>query len=166
MLREVGAFASIKGELIDDCALASRVKAAGHRTWIGLSRAVVSHRRYDGLRNIWNMVARTAYTQLHYSPLLLMGCVAVLSWAFSLPVVGSIAGDHVARIVSLTALAAMIITYLPTLYFYRLSPLWALLMPLTGTLYLAMTLDSARRYYRGERSSWRGRFYSSASDAN
>jgi hopene-associated glycosyltransferase HpnB len=166
VLREIGAFASIKGELIDDCALAARVKAAGHRTWIGLSRAVVSHRSYDGLPTIWNMVARTAYTQLRYSPVLLAGCVVALSWAFWLPVVGLIAGDQTARMVSLTAIIAMIITYLPTLFFYRLSPLWAMLMPLTGTLYLAVTLDSARRYYRGVRSSWRGRVYSSASDAN
>jgi hopene-associated glycosyltransferase HpnB len=164
VLREIGAFASIRGELIDDCALAARVKAAGHRTWIGLSRAVVSHRSYDGLPMIWNMVARTAYTQLRYSPALLAGCVAALSWAFWLPMVGLMAGDEPARMVSLTALVAMILSYLPTLFFYRLSPLWALLMPLIGTLYLAMTLDSARRYYRGVRSSWRGRVYSSASD--
>jgi len=60
----------------------------------------------------------------------------------------------------------MIATYLPTLRFYRLSPLWALTLPFTGTLYLAMTANSAWRYYRGVRSSWRGRVYSSAPDSS
>jgi hopene-associated glycosyltransferase HpnB len=160
VLREVGAFASLKNELIDDCALAARVKAAGHRIWTGLSRSVVSHRRYDGLEKIWEMVARTAYTQLRYSPLLLAGCVAALSWAFWLPVLGLMAGTPAAQIASLTALAAMIATYLPTLRFYRLSALWSILLPFTGTLYLAMTVNSAWRCYRGVRSAWRGRVYS------
>jgi hopene-associated glycosyltransferase HpnB len=166
VLREVGAFASLKHELIDDCALAARVKAAGHRIWTGLSHSVVSHRRYDGIGKIWELVARTAYTQLRYSPLLLVGCVAALSWAFLLPVLGLVAGDDTARIASLAAFAAMIATYLPTLRFYRLSALWAVLLPFTGTLYLAMTVNSGWRYYRGIRSSWRGRVYSSASDAS
>jgi hopene-associated glycosyltransferase HpnB len=162
VLREVGAFASLKGELIDDCALAAKVKAAGHRLWTGLSHSVVSHRRYDGIGKIWEMVARTAYTQLRYSPPLLAGCVVVLSSAFWLPVIGLAAGDSTGRLLSLVALISMIITYLPTLRFYRLSPLWALLLPLTGTLYLAMTIDSAWRYLRGVRSTWRGRVYASA----
>ena len=164
ILREIGAFDSLKHELIDDCALAARVKAAGHRIWTGLSHSVVSHRRYDGIGKIWEMVARTAYTQLRYSPLLMAGCVALLSWAFWLPVIGLVAGGTAGRLPSLAALICMIITYLPTLRFYRLSPLWALLLPLTGTLYLAMTVDSAWRYYRGIRSSWRGRVYSSAAN--
>jgi len=166
ILREIGAFDSLKGELIDDCALAARVKAAGHRIWTGLSHSVVSHRQYDGIGEIWEMVARTAYTQLHYSPFLLVGCVAALSWAFWLPVLGLAVGDQPARIASMTAVIAMIATYLPTLRFYRLSPLWALMLPVTGTLYLTMTINSAWRYYRGVRSSWRGRVYSSAADSS
>jgi hopene-associated glycosyltransferase HpnB len=166
VLHEIGAFSTLKGELIDDCALAVRVKAAGHKIWIGLSRSVVSHRRYHGPGGIWDMVARTAYTQLHYSLLLLAVCVAALSWAFWLPVLGLMAGDSAARIVSVTALIALIATYLPTLRFYRLSPLWAFTLPFTGTLYLAMTLNSAWRYYRGIRSAWRGRVYSSTADSS
>ncbi len=166
ILREIGAFDSLKGELIDDCALAAKVKAAGHRIWTGLSHSVVSHRRYGGIGKIWEMVARTAYTQLHYSPLLLIGCVVALSWAFWLPVLGLVAGDNTARIASLAALTAMIATYLPTLRFYRLSPLWAVWLPFTGILYLAMTVNSAWRYYRGVRSTWRGRVYCSAPDSS
>jgi hopene-associated glycosyltransferase HpnB len=159
VLREIGAFGSLKDEIIDDCALAARVKRAGHPIWIGLSRSVLSHRGYNGLGGIWEMVNRTAFTQLRYSVPLLLVCVLALSWAFWFPVAGLVFGDQGARIWSGVALAAMTAAYLPTLRFYRLSPLWALLLPLTGTLYLLMTLDSALRYARGVRSSWRGRTY-------
>jgi len=162
VLREIGAFSSLKEEIIDDCALAAGVKAAGHRTWIGLSRSVTSHRNYRGLGGIWNMVSRTAFTQLRYSVLLLVSCVLALSWAFWLPIVGLAFGGQPARIWSIVAVVAMVAAYLPTLRFYRLSPLWALLLPVTGTLYLMMTVDSAVRYARGVRSSWRGRDYASA----
>jgi hopene-associated glycosyltransferase HpnB len=160
VLRSIGGFTALKNELIDDCALAARIKDAGHRTWVGLSNAVVSHRRYGGLRPIWEMVARTAYTQLHYSPLLLVVCVLLLVAAFCLPVAGLALPSTAARIVSLTAFVAMMAAYLPTLRFYRLSPLWAPLMPLIGTLYLGMTIDSAVRYHQGRRSAWRDRVYS------
>ena len=162
VLEDIDAFGSLKDEIIDDCALASKVKAAGHRTWIGLSRSVISHRNYRSMGGIWEMVSRTAFTQLRYSVLILMGCVLAMSWAFWLPLVGLAFGDHTARIWSLVAVAAMISAYLPTLHFYRLSPFWALLLPVTGTLYLLMTIDSALRYFRGVRSTWRGRVYASA----
>jgi hypothetical protein len=158
-LREIDAFASLKHEIIDDCALAAKIKRTGRRIWIGLSRAVRSRRSYGGLGGIWAMVARTAFTQLRYSLILLAVCVALLLWAFVLPVVGLAVGDPTTRIVAAVALAAMVFSYLPTLRFYRLSPLWALALPVTGSLYLAMTIDSAVRYARGIRSAWRGRIY-------
>ena len=48
------------------------------------------------------------------------------------------------------------ITYMPTLWFYRRSPLWALALPITGTLYLLMTISSAVRYWRGSGAAWKG----------
>ena len=160
-LRSIGGFASIRAELIDDCALARRVKDSGRLTWLGLSRSVTSHRHYNGLSGIWQMVSRTAYTQLRYSPPLLALCAALLAAAFWLPVAALFAPVVAARWLAAIGLTAMVLAYLPMLRFYRLSPLWAMLLPLTGTLYLAMTLDSARRYYLGRRSSWRGREYGS-----
>jgi hopene-associated glycosyltransferase HpnB len=159
ILGRVGAFASMRSEIIDDCALAARIKADGNRTWIGLARGVRSRRMYGGLGGIWSMVARTAFTQLRYSTALLAVCVVLLTLAFVLPVAGIAAADPPARTASAIALAAMAVSYLPTLRFYRLSPLWALLLPVTGAMYLLMTIDSAWRYARGVRSAWRGRTY-------
>jgi hopene-associated glycosyltransferase HpnB len=166
LLREIGGFEVLRGELIDDCALAGRIKSSGYTTWIGLSHSVRSLRPYSGIRTIWNMVARTAFTQLRYSPLLLLLCTLVLVLAFWVPVIGAAFGSGLSQQAAFLGLAAMIVGYLPTLEFFRLSKLWALTMPLIGTLYLGMTWTSAIRYWQGKRSQWKGRIYSKREPAS
>lgn len=159
LIREIGGFKAIRNELIDDCALAKRIKSHGCRTWIGLTHSVHSLRSYKNLVGIWNMVARPAFCQLRYSAMLLAGTTVVLLAAFCLPVAGLLFPAASAKIISAGALAAMILSYLPTLKFYRQSRGWALALPLIATLYLAMTWSSAIRYWAGAGSPWKGRYY-------
>ena len=88
VLAQIGGFGAIRGALIDDCALARAVKNAGHRTWIGVSRGAESHRDYPTLGVVWRMVARTAYTQLRYSPVLLLLCTLLMALMFWAPLIG------------------------------------------------------------------------------
>lgn len=159
LIKEIGGFEAIRNELIDDCALAKRVKSRGYRTWIGLTHSVQSLRCYDHLADIWNMVARTAFCQLHYSAMLLAGTTAVMLTVFWLPVAGLFFPAVSAKVISTGALAAMILSYLPILQFYRQSRVWALALPVIATLYLAMTWSSAIRHWAGAGSLWKGRFY-------
>jgi hopene-associated glycosyltransferase HpnB len=160
VLEEIGAFASMRGALIDDCELAARVKERGFTTWVGLTRSAHSIRRYETLRPVWNMVARSAFTQLRHSSVLLLGVTALILAGYCLPLLVLSIGSPVSRVLSLTALIAMMVSYLPTLRFYRLSPAWALALPLIGMLYLAMTWSSAYRWWAGWGSAWKGRTYS------
>lgn len=159
VLNAIGGFAPLKDALIDDCALALRVKAADFKSWIGLTHSARSLRPYDDLAAIWNMVARSAYTQLHYSLLMLAALTLFFVLAFWLPVFMVIFASSVASYLAGVALVAMAASYLPVLRFYRLSPAWALALPLIATLFLFMTWTSALRYHRGERSRWKGRIY-------
>lgn len=159
VLQAIGGFASLRDAIIDDCTLARRVKDAGYRIWTGLTRSAVSHRRYRGLGDIWRMVARTAFTQLHYSWLLLALCTVLMAMCLLTPVVFAFSPDPATRTAALAAWVLMWFAYLPTLRFYGVPVLWGLLMPLIGLLFLTMTWDSARRYLQGERSAWRGRRY-------
>ena len=156
----IGGFAALKGALIDDCTLAGIVKAHGHRPWIGLTRSAVSLRSGFDLGDIWNMVARSAFTQLRYSAFLLGVCTALLALGFWIPVAGLLVADPTARTLACVALATMMATYVPVLRFYDRSASWALAMPFIGTLFLAMTWTSAIRYWRGERARWKDRSYS------
>ncbi|CAE6503579.1 Hopene-associated glycosyltransferase HpnB [Nitrosomonas nitrosa] len=160
-LRKIGAFASLRDALIDDCTLASRIKRAGMPTWIGLSHSARSHREYEDIKTIWNMVARTAYTQLHYSPLLLIVCTLLMSsmfWFAPILLLFALPGQT-SIVICMLAWIAMIIVYIPVLHYYQLSPLWALALPVIGTLFLLMTWTSAIRFWRGERAQWKNRRY-------
>ncbi len=159
LLEAIGGLELIQQALIDDCALAAKVKKAGFRTWTGQSLRVQSLRGYSGLGDIWNMVSRSAYTQLHYSPLLLFLTTFALIAAFCGPVIGMVSVEPLHRLVGVITWLAMAFCYMPTLRYYRLSPFWFLLLPLIGTLYLAMTWSSAYRFFRGVRSQWKGRQY-------
>ena len=155
----IGGLASIRGELIDDCALARQVKRVRFRTWIGQSRAVRSTRTYQGLGAIWNMVARSAFTQLRYSLLILLLTTFFIVTLFLVPIGSWAVPGRQVQALGLLAWAMMAASYLPTLHFYGLSLLWALSLPLVGILYIGMTWSSALRYWRGERSRWKGRMY-------
>jgi hopene-associated glycosyltransferase HpnB len=158
-LEEIGGFAALKDELIDDCSLARRIKQAGGRCWIGLSHSAISHRCYDTLQTIWDMVARTAYTQLHYSVSLLLVCTLLMIIAFVLPIFSMFVTDLPIVLVSVVAYLMMIVTYLPVLKYYERNPLWACTLPVTGVLYLCMTWGSAFRHWRGTGAIWKNRAY-------
>ena len=157
-LARIGGFDAIRGALIDDCALARAVKDAGLRTWVGVTSGATSHRAYPTLGAVWHMVARTAYTQLRYSPALLLLCTLLIVLAFWAPIAG-LGGPLPAQIAGAVGLTAMVLCYVPTVRYYRLTPAWALTMPLIGTLFLAMTWHSALRDWGGRRSEWKGRVY-------
>lgn len=158
LLDSIGGFAALRDALIDDCALARRAKAHGYRTWLGLTRSARIVRRYR-LPDIWEMVARTAFTQLRYSIAWLAVCTAALVTAFWIPVAGLIFPDINEKFLAMVGFLAMAFTYVPVLRFYGLGAHWALTLPLTGTLYLAMTWTSAMRYWAGYRSHWKARTY-------
>ena len=164
VLEELGGFHSLRDALIDDCALAERVKSLGYRTWVGLTHSVGSLRAYDDLAGIWNMVARSAFTQLHYSIVRLLACTAIFIIAFWIPPAVLMVPDAAVKMVAATTLGAMMLSYLPTLRFYSRSPAWVLAMPLIGSLYLAMTWTSAVRYWCGYRSYWKKRTYTKTLD--
>ena len=159
MLRAIGGFAAVRGQLIDDCALARKVKSIGGRTWIGLSHSALSLRAYDRPGVIWNMVARTAFHQLHYSITLLLLVTGVMILMFGMPVAGLLFPSLTAGLASLCGLCAMMLGYIPTLKFYGLSRKWAFCMPLIGILFLAMTWTSAIRFWQGKGAKWKGRAY-------
>lgn len=156
-----GGFRALRHELIDDCALAARVKSAGGRTWIGLSHSVISLRAYPGLAQIGDMIARTAFHQLRYSIPWLLICTAGMALLFLVPPAGLWFPSPAARVLSVWAFAAMAVTYAPVLLFYHRSMGWVLGLPLIATAYLVITWISAVRFWQGKGAVWKGRSYGS-----
>ncbi len=75
----------MKGALIDDCALALRMKTVGP-VWLGLTQRVRSLRPYPGIGDIGRMISRSAYAQLKFSPARLFGATLGLALTFLAPV--------------------------------------------------------------------------------
>jgi hopene-associated glycosyltransferase HpnB len=151
----IGGYAAIHDELIDDCALAREVKRGGP-IWLGLSSRTVSLRPYPRLKDVWDVVARTAYEHLDYSPWKLLGTVLGMALTYLAPPVLVLLGGPAAW-VALAAWAMMALAYAPMLRFYRVDPWRAALLPLVALLFLGATADSAWRHNRGKGGLWKGR---------
>ena len=173
VLMGVGGIEVIRKALIDDCALGAAIKGANSdqggtgRIWLGLTTSTVSLRPYPSLQTIWNMVARTAFTQLHYSFGLLLVSLLSLVVIYLVPPVslllGGIAGHWGVVAIATLIWSLMTLAYWPTIRLYRLSPLWAFTLPFIALLYTLMTADSALRHLQGRGGAWKGRVYATDS---
>jgi hopene-associated glycosyltransferase HpnB len=173
VLMGVGGIEVIRKALIDDCALGAAIKGANSdqggtgRIWLGLTTTTVSLRPYPSLQTIWTMVARTAFTQLHYSFGLLLGSLLSMVIIYLVPPVSlllsGIAGQWGVVAIATLIWSLMTLAYWPTIRLYRLSPLWAFTLPLIALLYTLMTADSALRHLQGRGGAWKGRVYATDS---
>ncbi len=162
-LERIGGVAAIADRVIDDCALAAAIKDSGGRIWLGLTTKVRSMRAYGELSDIWSMVTRTAFVQLGHSALMLAAAVIAMSVLYLAPpgfvFLGIADGNASQLALGVLAWALMAEAYRPTLTLYRLSSWRAWGLPLAAALYCAMTMDSARRHWRGGGGAWKGRIY-------
>jgi hopene-associated glycosyltransferase HpnB len=158
-LERIGGIEAIKGALIDDVALAAKVKAAGGALYLGHSDLATSIRPYPHFADLWHMVARSAFTQLRYSTTLL--CLALLGLAlvWFAPLALALVGRPWERICGLIAFSLSVASYVPTLQRYGRSPLWALMLPLIAAFYMAATVGSALAHWRGGGARWKSRSY-------
>ena len=159
-LGKIGGIAGHHNAVIDDLVLAKRIKNAGLPISLSLTKSAVCIRSYRRLRDVWNMVARTAFTQLRCSWLALFGTVLGFAIMLILPVAGIcvfIAGavSHNVILISIIALLSVAITYVPTLRFFDLCVWRAFTLPFAGMLHAAMTISSAINHLLG-RQVWRG----------
>ncbi len=163
---DVGGIEAIKGALIDDVALGRLIKSrpnGNRRIWLGHAERTISIRAYDNLASIWQMVARTADTQLDHSLFNLAGTIVGMVVIYLLPPLAAITWPfHQDDAFGLSGLAAWLMmsaAYIPTLKLYQASIVWAPSLPLASLFYVAMTLDSARRYRQGKGGVWKSRAF-------
>jgi hopene-associated glycosyltransferase HpnB len=162
-LEMAGGLAAISTAVIDDVAMGTALKRSGASIWLGYATDVESIRPYPRLADLWDMVARSAYTQLRYSPTALAATVVGLAVVYEgwliVVVAGLISADPFLIGAGGAAWALLTASYLPMLRYYRLSPLRSLTLPVAAAVYGAMTVDSARRHLRGAGAEWKGRTY-------
>ena len=181
-LERAGGLESIRGAVIDDCALARLLKRHGGRLWLGLADQSLAEqslaeqslvdqslaeqrlteqsqslRRYETFSDVEHMVSRTAFNQLKHSWLLLLGTVAGMMIVYLAPPLLLLTRGRLTIFMGAAAWAAMTITYSTMVRYYRLNPAWALTLPLAALFYLGATIHSAVRYWNGSGGNWKGR---------
>jgi hopene-associated glycosyltransferase HpnB len=152
-----GGLGAVRSEIIDDCALGRRMKGQGP-IWLGLSERAVSLRRYPHFDDIRRMVVRSAYAQLHYSPILLALTLLGLLLTYGTPPLIAIFGSGEARLVALAAWIVMAVSFQPMLRFYKRAKLWGFALPAIAGVYAFYTLLSAIQSWRGRGGEWKGRY--------
>jgi hypothetical protein len=124
---------------------------------LALTRGVVSLRAYPRLDDVGAMIARSAYAQLDYSPLKLIGVFLGMVLTFLVAPIAAFLASGPAALVGFVAWAAMALAFQPMLRFYGRAALWGLALPLVAAVYLVFTLKSAYLYVRGRGGLWKGR---------
>ena len=155
-LDRAGGIAAIRGEIIDDCALARRVKQSSGTVWLGLTPSTYSARPYGSFAEIGSMISRTAFNQLRHSLLLLCGALLGLVLVYVLPAVLLFFGRR-AAVLGVIAWSMMTIAYMPIVRFYKLNVIWAATLPVAALFYMGATLLSAINYWAGSGGRWKGR---------
>lgn len=165
-LDDAGGIEAIKGALIDDVALGRLIKFRPNgkrRIWLGHAEHTVSLRAYEGLASIWQMVVRTADTQLDHSLFKLIGTVAAMVVIYLLPPLALMTWPfHQEIALAMAGLAGwlmMCVAFRRTSALYQASVFWVPTLPLAALLYTAMTIDSARRHRQGKGGVWKGRAF-------
>jgi hopene-associated glycosyltransferase HpnB len=163
-LDAIGGVTSIRSELIDDCALAHAIKNADGDIWIGLAKnEAISLRDNRSLNSVWEMVSRTAFTQLHHSWVLLIGSVAGMILVYLAPPAIALTTpwhlNAAAGAIAAAAWALMAFSYLPTAANYDQMRWKIFFLPVAAVFYSAMTVSSGLRHLAGRGGRWKGRSY-------
>ena len=156
-LEHAGGIEAVRGEIIDDCALAKAVKQSGGKVWLGVTEMARSIRPYGSFAGIGRMISRSAFSQLHHSAFMLLLAMTGLIATYLLPPVLLFAGHPLPVALGAAAWLLMIIAYMPMVSFYRLNPLWSLFLPAVAIFYMGATLHSAIKYWLGRGGEWKGR---------
>jgi hopene-associated glycosyltransferase HpnB len=164
-LERAGGIEAIRGEVIDDCALARKIKESGGSVWLGLATETRSIRPYGSFAEIGRMISRGAFNQLKHSPLLLLAALVGLTITYLLPPALLLFSRHwIPALLGAAAWMLMMVCFLPSLRLYRLSPLWALALPAIAFFYMGATIHSAFKFWMGRGGQWKGRIQDPAGD--
>jgi glycosyltransferase involved in cell wall biosynthesis len=160
----VGGHASISGEVLEDVALAARVKAAGYRIWFGGGKGIVRVRMYRSFPAMWEGWKKNLYSLMGGNAkavkaevarallpilLVLLAMVGVGGITASIPVAATVLG---------MGLLGILIAYDADLESSGFSSR-LLAYGIPGRLLFAGMLWASYRSYRSGRLEWKGRAY-------
>lgn len=170
----IGGHASVKDQIVEDKAIAEKVKWSGHRLIVADGRQLAQTRMYTSLASMWEGWTKNIFLGLRDRPSMLLlgafGATVTLIAALFMPIwplLGILwyfnGGGWMALGVILKSLivwAALLFARGLTAHSMRISPWYALTTPLGAGIFAAMMLVSAWKVLSGRGVTWKGRSYS------
>ncbi|HEY1941681.1 MAG TPA: glycosyltransferase [Roseiarcus sp.] len=163
-LRRAGGLEAVRNALIDDCALGALMKGQGP-IWLGLTEDALSLRAYETFGEFARMVSRSAYAELRYSALRLVGVIVGMGLVYLAPPLFAVFGHGLARWSGVLTWAMMAVSLAPTLRLYGRPLIGGLALPAIAAGYVVFTLQSAVQFWRGRGGYWKGRFQAPMGEA-
>jgi len=163
----VGGHEALRNEVLEDVALARRVKASGGRLAFLLGRPWVRTRMYENFRDMWEGWSKNLYLLYKKRLGLLLAALALL-WLLDLgPFFGLLVSFHLRRgpaqvgwaAACVAILAWRHVTYAQTLARAQFTRRMAIYRLPGVAIYSCLLLNSARRYLWTEQIQWKGRSY-------
>lgn len=160
----VGGHASIAGEVLEDVALAARVKAAGYRLWFGGGKGIVRVRMYRSFAAMWEGWKKNLYTLVGGGLKGVKTEVARAMLPILLTLLATVTVGGITESVILTAsvlavgLLGILIAYDVELESSGFSPR-LLAYAIQGRILFAAVLWASYRSHRNGRLKWKGRTY-------
>jgi len=160
----VGGHASVAGDVLEDVALAARVKAAGCRIWFGSGKGIVRVRMYRSFAAMWEGWKKNLYSLMGGNPRAAKAEVArvLLPILLVLLATAGIAGITESILLATTVLGmglfGILIAYDMELESSGFSPR-LLVYGIPGRILFAAVLWASYRSHRSGRLEWKGRTY-------
>ena len=166
----VGGHSALRASLVEDKALAETVKHAGYRLVLADGQELAETRMYTSLGELWEGWTKNMFLGLQGRPwLLALGALASLAGALALPawllagVVWLARGGGLAAVI---VVAEAAVVWALVLYArarvslgLKISPWYALSLPLGAGIFAAMMITSTVRVMSGKGVVWKGRTY-------
>ena len=168
----IGGHTAVKDRIDEDKALAEVVKGSGFRLVVADGRKLARTRMYTNLVDMWEGWTKNIFLGMRDRlGLLFVGVILGLVAALALPfwLVGGVAWYSATREATAAIVAVQaLLLWLYLLYkrvqatqAYRISPAYALTLPLGALVFTAMMFASAFKVLSRQGVAWRGRVYKS-----
>jgi len=162
--KRIGGHAEIASEIVDDLSLAKLVKSKGGKIALLSGKDILKVRFYEGFKEIWNGLTKSAFGAFDYSLLRLAFFLTFAYGLFLYPVIALFEaiflGTTRPDVWLLTAEVAIIYGFraIPDLYFgYEAK--WLPLFPISMFIGFLVALNSARWALFKKGVVWKDRFY-------
>ena len=155
--QQLGGFEALRMEIVEDVALGNRVKQHGLRQRIATGPGLVRVHWHSGISGIVNGMMKNLFAICRYNPaIVLLSCLWITAFCIVPAIFLTLSQT---RIPAILTLASVVFLYVISSRQSRVSPIYAVLFPVSAALIAYSILRSSITTLKQGGVTWRGTFY-------